>query len=54
MDATRTEMTQREGFAQGLRQMDDWLGKMERKMGETKRIQLNPTKLSELVRDREK
>jgi hypothetical protein len=50
MDAARTELTQREGLVQGLRQLEEWLGQAEQRMAEQRRIPLNTGKLSELVR----
>ena len=50
METARMEMTQREGLAQGLRQMQAWLAQMEQKMARPKRILLNPAKLNELVK----
>jgi hypothetical protein len=49
MDSARTEMTQREGLAQGLRQMQNWLAQMERKISRPRPIILNSAKLSEMV-----
>lgn len=51
LEGARAEITRREGLAQGIRAMAEWLESQERRLARPNVIPLGGDKLSELVRE---